>query len=68
MLGYRAILLSIAYTLINISAKDIRLEIHVYANDTNQAIREAFTAYLKARQTARDNKITLAPVEGNNNK
>jgi hypothetical protein len=45
------------------TAKGIRLSIHVYANSTGQAIEEAFTMYLKAKMTAIDNKIQLAPVE-----
>jgi hypothetical protein len=52
----------------NDTAKGIRLSVHVYANSTGAAIEEAFTMYLKAKMTAMDNKIPLAPVEGNNNK
>jgi hypothetical protein len=48
------------------TAKGIRLSIHVYANSTGEAIEQAFTTYLKARQTAMDNKIQLAAVEVNN--
>jgi hypothetical protein len=47
------------------TAKGIRIDVHVYANNTNEAIQEAFTMYVKAQQTARDNKITLAPTENN---
>ena len=47
------------------TAKGIRLDVHVYDNETNKAIEQAFTMYLKAQQTARDNHITLAPVEYN---
>jgi hypothetical protein len=47
------------------TAKGIRLSVHVYANSTGEAIEQAFTMYLKAKITAVDNKITLAPVEGN---
>ena len=47
------------------TAKGIRLSVHVYANSTDEAIEQAFTMYLKAKITAVDNKITLAPVEGN---
>ena len=47
------------------TAKGIRIDVHVYANSTNEAIEQAFTMYLKAQQTARDNKITLAPTEVN---
>ena len=45
------------------TAKGIRLSVHVYANSTNDAIEKAFTMYLKARQTAMDSKIPLAPVD-----
>ena len=45
------------------TAKGIRLSTHVYANGTGEAIDEAFTTYLKARQTAMNNKIQLAPTE-----
>jgi len=48
------------------TAKGIRLSIHVYANSMGEAIEQAFTTYLKARQTAMDNKIQLAAVEVNN--
>jgi hypothetical protein len=37
--------------------------VHVYANDSGKAIEEAFSTYLKAKITAIDNKIPLAPVE-----
>ena len=47
------------------TAKGIRLSVHVYANDRGTAIEEAFTMYLKAKITAIDNKIPLAPVEEN---
>lgn len=48
------------------TAKGIRLSVHVYANSTGEAIEQAFTMYLKAKMTAIDNKISLAPVEKNN--
>jgi hypothetical protein len=41
------------------TAKGIRIHVHVYANDTNEAIREAFQTYLKARTEAMDNKMPL---------
>jgi hypothetical protein len=47
------------------SAKGIRLSVHVYANDKGTAIEQAFSTYLTAQQTARDNKIPLAPVDEN---
>jgi hypothetical protein len=45
------------------TAKGIRLSVHVYANSTGEAIEQAFNTYLKAKMTAMDNKIPLAPVE-----
>jgi hypothetical protein len=43
--------------------KGIRLSVHVYSNDSGKAIEEAFNTYLKAKMTAMDNKIPLAPIE-----
>jgi hypothetical protein len=48
------------------TAKGIRIDVHVYANSKELAVSEAFKTYLKARTEAIDNKIQLAPVEGNN--
>jgi hypothetical protein len=45
------------------TAKGIRLSVHVYANSTGEAIEQVFTMYLKAKMTAIDNKIPLAPAE-----
>jgi hypothetical protein len=45
------------------TAKGIRLSVHVWANNTGAAIEQAFTTYLKAKMTAIDNKIPLAPVD-----
>jgi hypothetical protein len=50
------------------TAKGIRLSVHVYANSTGEAIEQAFTMYLKAKMTAMDNKIPLAPVDSGNGK
>jgi ribosomal protein L19 len=44
-------------------AKGIRLSVRVYANSTGEAIEQVFNTYLKARTTAMDIKIPLAPVE-----
>jgi hypothetical protein len=41
----------------------IGLLTYVYANDTETVIEETFKTYLKAIQTAMDNKIVLAPVD-----
>ena len=45
------------------TAKGIRISVHVYSNDQEMAIEEAFNTYLKAKITAMDNKIPFAPVE-----
>jgi hypothetical protein len=45
------------------TAKGVRISVHVYANSEEQVIQEAFNTYLKAKITAIDNKIPLAPVE-----
>jgi hypothetical protein len=50
------------------TAKGIRLSVHAYANSTGEAIEQAFTMYLKAKMTAMDNKIPLAPVDSGNGK
>ena len=43
----------------------VLISAHVYANNQEQVIEEAFNTYLKAIQTARDNKIQLVPMEEN---
>jgi hypothetical protein len=48
------------------TSKGLRISVHVYTNDQEKAIEEAFNTYLKAKMTAMDNKIPLAPVENNN--
>jgi hypothetical protein len=50
------------------TAKGIRLSVHVYANSTSEAIEQCFSMYLKAKMTAMDNKIPLAPVDSGNGK
>ena len=45
------------------TAKGIRLSVHVYANNSGEAIEQAFNTYLKAKITALDNKIIVAPVD-----
>ena len=45
------------------TAKGVRISVHVYANDHEKTIEEAFNMYLKAKMTATENKIPLAPVE-----
>jgi hypothetical protein len=47
------------------TAKGLRISVHVYTNDQEKAIEEAFNTYLKAKMTAMDNKIPLAPVDNN---
>jgi len=41
----------------------LRISLHVYSNNQEQVIEEAFQTYLKAKMTAVDNKIPLAPTE-----
>jgi len=45
------------------TAKGVRISVHVYANNEEQVIEEAFNTYLKAKMVATDNKIPLAPVD-----
>ena len=45
------------------TAKGLRISVHVYSNNQEQVIQESFETYLKAKMTAIDNKIPLAPVE-----
>jgi len=45
------------------TAKGLRISVHVYTDDGEKAIEEAFNTYLKAKMTAMDNKIPLAPVD-----
>jgi hypothetical protein len=45
------------------TAEGLRISIHVYSDNQKQAIEEAFNTYVKAKITAIDNKIPLAPVE-----
>ena len=45
------------------TAKGVRISVHVYANSGEQVIQKAFNTYLRAKITAIDNKIPLAPVE-----
>jgi len=49
------------------TAKGIRIDVHVYSNTTGEAIEQAFNMYLKAKMTAIDNKIPLAPVDNKDN-
>jgi len=50
------------------TAKGIRIDCHVWANSTGEAIEECFKMYLKSKMTAVDNHIEMAPVENGNNK
>jgi hypothetical protein len=47
------------------TAKGIRIDFHVYANDRSTAVREAFETYLLAKVAAEQEKIPLAPIEVN---
>ena len=39
------------------TTKGLRISVHVYSNDQEQAIEEAFNTYLMAKMTAIDNNI-----------
>ena len=45
------------------TAKGLGFSVYIWANESGTAIEEAFNTYLKAKITAIDNKIPLAPVE-----
>jgi hypothetical protein len=45
------------------TAKGLRISVHVYSNNQEQTIEEAFNTYLKAKMTAMDNHIPLAPAD-----
>ena len=47
------------------TAKGIRIDVHVYANDRKTAIAEAIETYLKTRERCDDLMIPLAPIEVN---
>jgi hypothetical protein len=43
------------------TAKGLRISVHLYGNDGQQLIQDAFRVYLDARQTAYDSKDTTCP-------
>jgi hypothetical protein len=45
------------------TAKGIRLDVHVWANDMKTAVEGAFQTYQDARNTAAALDIALAPIE-----
>jgi hypothetical protein len=45
------------------TAKGIRIDVHVYANDREMAVSEALTTYKRMKNVLEENKIPLAPVE-----
>ncbi|AFU58287.1 hypothetical protein Ngar_c13490 [Candidatus Nitrososphaera gargensis Ga9.2] len=45
------------------TAKGLRIDVHVYANDKITALKEAFALYQGAKEEAENRKIPLAPVE-----
>jgi hypothetical protein len=57
------LLLSFTFFETGRTCKSVRISVHIYANNSVEAIEEAFNTYLKAKITAIDNKIPLAPVE-----
>jgi hypothetical protein len=45
------------------TAKGIRISVHIYTNDQQKAIQEAFETYLTSREYAKVKNIPLAPME-----
>ena len=45
------------------TAKGIRIDVHVYANDSHTAIVEALDTYQSTKAMAELRKIPLAPIE-----
>ncbi len=45
------------------TAKGLRVDVHVYANDMETAIAEAINTYQSTRAMAELRKIPLAPIE-----
>jgi len=45
------------------TAKGIRIDVHVYANDSSEAIEQAFNMYSDAQAKAREKKIPITPIE-----
>jgi hypothetical protein len=45
------------------TAKGIRIDVHVYANDQQTALDEAFEMYITAKDMANAKDIPLAPIE-----
>ena len=47
------------------TAKGIRISVHIYTNDQQKAIQQAFETYLTSREYAKAKEIPLAPMEFN---
>ena len=45
------------------TAKGLRIDVHVYANDRTTAVQEALDTYIEAKKKAEWAKIPVAPVE-----
>lgn len=45
------------------TAKGIRISVHVYTNDQQKAIQQAFDTYVTSRAYAKNLDIPLAPFE-----
>ena len=45
------------------TAKGVRIDVHVYANNTATAISEALDTYISMKQVLIENDIALAPVD-----
>jgi hypothetical protein len=50
------------------TGKGIRIDVHVYTNDSQEAISQAFKMDADAQDKAREKGIQLAPMEGVNGK
>jgi hypothetical protein len=50
------------------TAKGVRIHVHVYANNQEDAIAEALETYMNTRNACKENKIPLAPMEVNDKK
>ena len=45
------------------TAKGVRIDVHVYANNRSDAITEALKTYKEMNQALTENEIQIAPIE-----
>lgn len=50
------------------TAKGVRVHVHVYANSNDDVIEQTFKTYKDAKDKAKAEGITLAPMENNGTK